>query len=106
MMPLNGSGKCYPLFEQGPCNHGEWFVLNSANNVTLLPYAQCEKILDCDVFTLKEDFEGKNILCANFQFLRLMKGIFGTVQISQILLNNEYANFFHENECCYYIHLQ
>ena len=69
MMPLNGSGKCYPLFEQGPCNYGEWFVLKSANNVTLLPYAQCENVLDCDVFTLKEDFEGKNILCANFRYL-------------------------------------
>ena len=69
MMPLNGSEKCYPLFEQGPCNHGEWFVLNSANNVTLLPYAQCENVLDCDAFTLKEDFEGKNMLCANFRYL-------------------------------------
>ena len=69
MMPFYGSEKCYPLFEQGPCNDGKWFVLNSSNNVTLLPYAQCENVLDCDAFTLKEDFEGKNMLCANFQYL-------------------------------------
>merc|ERR1712129_115760 len=31
---------------------------NSAIDGTLLPYAKCEKVLDCDVFTLKEDFEG------------------------------------------------
>merc|ERR1712008_109403 len=58
MMPFYGSEKCYPLFKQGPCNDGEWFVLNSAIDGTLLPYAQCENVLDCDVFTLKEDFEG------------------------------------------------
>ena len=66
MMPLYDSEKCYSLFEQGPCNDGEWFVLNSAIDGTLLPYAKCEKVLDCDVFTLEEDFEGKNIFCANF----------------------------------------
>ena len=65
MMPLNGSGKCYPLFEQGPCTDGEWFVLNSAINDTLLPYALCEKALDCNVFTLRSDYEGKNIFYAN-----------------------------------------
>ena len=69
-MPLNGSGKCYPLFEQGPCMDGEWFVLNSAINGSLLPYALCEKALDCIglgpiVFTLRSDFEGKNIFYAN-----------------------------------------
>ena len=65
MMPLNGSGKCYPLFEQGPCMDGEWFVLNSAINGSLLPYALCEKTLDCNVFTLRSDYEGKNIFYAN-----------------------------------------
>ena len=67
MMPLYGSEKCYPLFEQGPCDDGEWFVLNSANNGTLLPYAHCEKALDCQFFVLKHDFEGKNGLCIVYQ---------------------------------------
>jgi len=58
MMPLYGTDNCYPLFEQGPCDSGEWFVLNSAINGTLLPYAHCEKTPDCDVFTLKTAFEG------------------------------------------------
>ena len=65
MMPQYDSEKCYPLFEQGPCKDGEWFVLNSAINGTLLPYAHCEKTLSCDVFTLTADYEGKNILCTN-----------------------------------------
>ena len=65
-MPLYGSGSCYSLFEQGPCNDGEWFVLNSAINGTFLPYAHCEKTLSCDVFTLTADYEGKNILCTTF----------------------------------------
>ena len=66
MMPFYGSDKCYPLFEQGPCIDDEWFVLNSAINRTLLPYAHCEKSLDCEVFALKDDYGGKNILSVKF----------------------------------------
>ena len=65
-MPLYGNGDCYSLFEQGPCNDGEWFVLNSAINGTFLPYAHCEKTLSCDFFTLTAEYEGKNILCNTF----------------------------------------
>ena len=71
-MPLYGNGDCYSLFEQGPCNDGEWFVLNSAINGTFLPYAHCEKTLSCDVFTLTADYEGKNILTVYyFPYLKL-----------------------------------
>ena len=69
MMPLYGSEKCYPLFEQGPCDDGKWFVLNSEINGTLLPYAHCEKALDCEVFALKSDYAGKNTLSAKFQLV-------------------------------------
>ena len=65
MMPFRKYYKCYPLFVKGPCNDGEWFVLNNASNDTL-PNAHCEKALDCDGFTLKSDFAGKQILCTNF----------------------------------------
>ena len=74
MMPLQKYYKCYPLFEQGPCNDGEWFVLSSTVNDTLLPNAHCEKALNCDVFTLKSDYEGKHIFCcANFFLVLFMK---------------------------------
>ena len=68
MMPLYDSGKCYPLFEQGPCNDGEWFVLNSVAteiNGRLLPYPHCEKVTYCDE-ELITDYEGKNIFFTNF----------------------------------------
>ena len=67
-MPLYDSEKCYPLFEQGPCNDGEWFVLNSLAieiNGRLLPYPHCEKVTYCDG-ELKTDYEGKNIFFTNF----------------------------------------
>ena len=66
-MPLYDSEKCYPLFEQGPCNDGEWFVLNSLTieiNGRLLPYPHCEKATYCDG-ELQTDYEGKNKLFAN-----------------------------------------
>ena len=78
-MPLYGNGDCYSLFEQGPCNDGEWFVLNSAINGTLLPYAHCEKTLSCDVFTMTTDYEGKNILCTTFKLG--IKELFGHPKI-------------------------
>ena len=62
MMPLYESGKCYPLFEKGPCNDGEWFVWNSVSteiNDRLLPYPHCEKVTYCDG-ELETDYEGKN----------------------------------------------
>ena len=64
VMPQYDSGKCYPLFEQGPCNDGEWFVLNSGSieiNGRLLPYPHCEKATYCDG-ELYTNYEGKNIL--------------------------------------------
>ena len=68
MMPQYDSEKCYPLFEQGPCKDGEWFVLNSLAfeiNGRLLPYPHCEEATYCDG-ELQTDYEGKNILFANF----------------------------------------
>ena len=56
--PPLGSERCYPLFEQGPCGDGQWFVLNSALDRTLLPKAHCEKAPDCSVYVLKTEFEG------------------------------------------------
>ena len=53
MMPYYGSEECYPLFEQGPCEENEWFVLDSTLNDTILPYAHCEKALECELFTLE-----------------------------------------------------
>ena len=67
-MPLYGNGDCYSLFEQGPCKDGEWFVLNSLAfgiNGRLLPYPHCEEATYCDG-ELQTDYEGKNILFANF----------------------------------------
>ena len=52
MMPQYGSDECCFLFEQGPCEENEWFVLDSALNNTVLPY-YCEKALDCELFTLE-----------------------------------------------------
>ena len=90
MMPLYDSGKCYPLFEQGPCNDGEWFVLNSAAieiNGRLLPYPHCEKVTYCDG-ELETDYEGKNIFFTNFlngnYIFRFEKFVFH----SQVILIN------------------
>ena len=68
MMPLYDSEKCYPLFEQGPCNDGEWFVLNSLAieiNGRLLPDPHCEEVIYCNG-ELETDYERKNIFYTNF----------------------------------------
>ena len=91
MMPLYDSGKCYPLFEQGPCNDGEWFVLNSAAieiNGRLLPYPHCEKVTYCDG-ELETDYEGKDILFTNYlngNYIFILKKIFSYSQVNLINL--------------------
>ena len=75
-MPLYRNGDCYSLFEQGPCSDGEWFVLNSAINGTLLPYAHCEKTLSCDVFTMTADYEGKKLCFFYSQVVLTALGLF------------------------------
>ena len=58
MMPYYGTEECYSLFEQGPCAENEWFVLDSKQKDTVLPYAHCEIALDCEIFTLENEHEG------------------------------------------------
>jgi len=70
MMPQYDSEKCYPLFEQGPCKDGDWFVLNSLAfgiNGRLLPYPHCEKATYCDG-ELETDYEGLDCLSLTLQF--------------------------------------
>ena len=91
MMPLYESGKCYPLFEQGPCNDGEWFVLNSVAteiNGRLLPYPHCEKVTYCDG-ELETNYEGKDILFTNYlngNNIFILKKIFLYSQVNLINL--------------------
>ena len=62
MMPMYGSENCYPLFEQGPCKRDEWYVLSHGNHSgiqNVLPSAHCEKQIDCDVFVLETEHEGR-----------------------------------------------
>jgi len=54
--PPLGSERCYPLFEQGPCGDGHWFVLDS--DKTFLPKAHCKKKPNCDVYVLETEYEG------------------------------------------------
>merc|ERR1712210_170561 len=53
---IKGSERCYPLFEQGPCGDGHWFVLDS--DKTFLPKAHCKKKPNCDVYVLETEYEG------------------------------------------------
>ena len=55
-LPPLGSERCYPLFEQGPCANGQWFVLNSDR--THLPKAHCKKKPNCDLYVLETEYEG------------------------------------------------
>jgi len=76
MMPQYDSEKCYPLFEQGPCKDGEWFVLNSlafAINGRLLPYPHCEKATYCDG-ELETDYEGLDCLTLQFESTNYIGG--------------------------------
>ena len=56
--PPLGSERCYPLFEQGPCGNGQWFILSSDR--TLLPKATCKKKPKCEtgVYVLETEYEG------------------------------------------------